>query len=528
VKSRSQFRHIARWVILPAAVTLTLATSSFPAAAKAGSSKQWPSGGQNLSNTRSNPSETQISPSTVGSLSVKWTFTTAGDVSASPAIVGKIAYFPDSGGYLNAVNISTGALKWRRKISTYDDIPGSYSRTSPAVSRGVVYIGDHTGAHLMAIRAATGKLLWITQLDPHPQAILTASPLVYKGVVYEGVSSGEEGAAYDPGYACCTFRGSVTAVKARTGKIIWKTYMVPDNGGTTGGYSGGAVWSSTPALDPRSKTLYITTGNNYTVPASVTTCQANGGTPEDCLDPADHIDAIVAINASTGTIKWADSQGGFDAWTNGCKGSGHPHCPTAGPDADFGSGAQLFHIQGPDGPELVVGAGQKSGVYWAADAVTGHILWGTPAGPGGDLGGIQWGTATDGTRIYVAEADSDGVAYTPEGSDQSITYGSWAALDPATGAILWQTPDPSGGTDPGAVSSADGVVYAASMTGHMYALSGATGQVLWSFTGSGSSIAGPSIVDGVVYWGNGYEPNTGTGSTTFYAFHLAPAGDGRP
>ena len=104
----------------------------------AGSSQQWPSGGQNLSNTRSNPSETQISPSTVGSLSVKWTFTTTGDVSGSPAIVGQDAYFPDSGGYLNAVNISTGALQWRRQISTYDGIAGSYSRTSPAVSRGVV------------------------------------------------------------------------------------------------------------------------------------------------------------------------------------------------------------------------------------------------------------------------------------------------------------------------------------------------------------------------------------------------------
>ena len=149
------------------------------------------------------------------------------------------------------------------------------------------------------------------------------------------------------------------------------------------------------------------------------------------------------------------------------------------------------------------------------------------AGPGGLEGGIQWGTATDGTRIYVAEADSDRVAYTPEGSDQSISYGSWAALDPATGAILWQTPDPSDGIDLGAVSSANGVVYTASMSGDMYALSGATGQVLWSFTGAGSSVAGPAIVHGVVYWGDGYDFDGGTGSTTFYAFHLPAAGDGQ-
>jgi polyvinyl alcohol dehydrogenase (cytochrome) len=128
----------------------------------------------------------------------------------------------------------------------------------------------------------------------------------------------------------------------------------------------------------------------------------------------------------------------------------------------------------------------------------------------------------------VAEADSDGVAYTPYGSSQSITSGSWAALDPATGAILWQTPDPSSGTDIGALSSADGVVYAGSTTHHMYALSGATGQVLWSFTGVGASISGPAIVNGVVYWGNGYAHYGWATSTTFYAFHLPPGGDSRP
>jgi polyvinyl alcohol dehydrogenase (cytochrome) len=300
--------------------------------------------------------------------------------------------------------------------------------------------------------------------------------------------------------------------------------MVPDNGGSTGGYSGGAIWSSTPALDTKSKTVYVTTGNNYTIPASVTTCEDNGGTADQCLAEGDHIDSLVAINAVTGVIRWAKGQSGFDTWTVACRSGAGPNCPTnVGPDADFGSGMQLFTIKAPGhAKELVVGAGQKSGVYWEADAVTGDILWGTQVGPGGAQGGIQWGSATDGKRIYVAEADSDNLSYTPAGSTGTITSGSFAALDPVTGDIVWQTPDPSGGIDVGQVSAADGVVYAGSSTGHMYALNGATGHILWDFLGQGSSIAGPAIVNGVVYWGNGYARlgSTGTASTTFYAFAL--------
>jgi polyvinyl alcohol dehydrogenase (cytochrome) len=487
--------------------------------------KQWSSGGQNISDSHSNPFESQIKTTNVGSLGVKWTFATAGDVSATPAVVNGVAYFPDWGGSLYAVNVASDTLVWKHSISGYDGVDGSVSRTSPAVSNGVVYIGDQNGAHLMGIKASTGKLIWITQLDTHPSAILTQSPLVHSGVVYEGVSSSEEAAAANPGYACCTFQGSMNAVKATTGKLLWKTVMVPNNLRTTGGYSGGAIWSSTPALDASSKTLYITTGNNYTIPDSATTCETNGGTAPDCLDKTDYIDSIVAINATTGAIDWADGQGGFDTWTVACKSGAGGNCPVdAGPDADFGSGAQLFTIPGPHhSHELVVGAGQKSGVYWVADAATGAILWGTQVGPGGSLGGIEWGTATDGSRIYVAEADSDGTSYTPAGSTQAITWGSWAALDAVTGKIVWQTPDPDQGIDIGAVSTANGVVYASSMTGHMYALNGTTGAVLWDHLSQGSSIAGPAIVNGVVYWGDGYArlgPSVGTGSTTFYAFAL--------
>jgi hypothetical protein len=46
------------------------------------------------------------------------------------------------------------------------------------------------------------------------------------------------------------------------------------------------------------------------------------------------------------------------------------------------------------------GFGQKSGIYWALNSGNVNIIWRTSVGPGGTLGGIEWGLATDGMRIY--------------------------------------------------------------------------------------------------------------------------------
>jgi polyvinyl alcohol dehydrogenase (cytochrome) len=80
-------------------------------------------------------------------------------------------------------------------------------------------------------------------------------------------------------------------------------------------------------------------------------------------------------------------------------------------------------------------------------------------------------------------------------------------LNPATGKILWQTPDPTSSFDTSFVSTANGVVYAGSLaaTGtNMYALDAETGTILWSFASGGSVTGGAAIADGSVYWGSGY------------------------
>ena len=149
-------------------------------------------------------------------------------------------------------------------------------------------------------------------------------------------------------------------------------------------------------------------------------------------------------------------------------------------------------------------------------------MWSTPVGPGASLGGIEWGTATDGKRIYVAIANSDNLPYTLVPSGQKITWGAWSALDVATGKILWQTADPTEhAIDRGAVSVANGVIYAGSNSGQMYAFDATTGNILWNFASGGTVIDGPSIVDGVLYWGSGYRNIQGTGNNKVFAFSLA-------
>ncbi len=110
------------------------------------------------------------------------------------------------------------------------------------------------------------------------------------------------------------------------------------------------------------------------------------------------------------------------------------------------------------------------------------------------------------------------------------TGGSWAALDAATGAFVWQVPVsgqnlvfpsfPAGGS--GAMTVANGVVFAPSMSGDMVALDAATGATLWIFQSGVSVDVGPAIANGRVYWGvgGGSKMDGGTEGNTLYAFGL--------
>jgi len=480
---------------------------------------QWLISGVDLSNTRNQPGEHIISPLNVAMLTPKWVFTTGGSVSATPTVAGDYVYFPDWAGNLYALDKNTGEKLWSARIPDYDGVAGALSRTSPAIHGNELIFGDiqpgiHKGANMIAVDRFTGKLLWITPVESHPAAKITGSAVVYGNVVYQGVSSSEEVLAHNSKYPCCTFRGSMLAVDVYTGHILWKTYVMPDNGGVPGGYSGGGIWQS-PSIDPQRNVLYVGTGDNYTVPQSVADCQESNPAAIDCAPPEDHFDSVLALNLKTGALKWSRRLWGYDAYNGACAGA-QPgtNCPKPrGPDYDLGgSGSNLIGN--------LLGIGQKSGIYWALNPANGSLRWETEVGPGGIQGGMQWGTATDGRHIYAAITNNGHTPHTLI-SGQTINWGSWSALDCTTGKILWQTADPTpGGLDQGAVSVANGVMFAGSMSGYMYALDAATGVILWSFNSGGSVVGGPSIVDGVLYWGSGYTSANSLANNKMYAFSL--------
>ena len=527
--------------------------------------RDWPTIGHDARNTRSQPFERDISPMNVHRLAPKWVASTTGDVSATPAVVKGAVYFGDFGGTVWKLDAKTGDVIWSHSVPDYTGNAGDYARTSPSLAGNTLVVGVIKGStavpgpNMLGIDATTGALKWKTQIHPDFHAAMTGSPVLVGDTVITGVSAN---GASNP--ATATFRGAIVALNAQTGSILWRTYSLPDNGGVPGGYAGATMFSP-PAVDRSLGLVYGTFGQPYTEPASVTACHAaHGGFTESCEQPGSYLRSIVAFDLKTGKPKWSYRVIGHGPWLQAC--GNQPSTVTwCAPESDGekwdmgGSGANVMRVRreghwrddghGEDDRHgrneehwrEVVGFGGKSGVYTLLDAKTGEFIWNTLIGPGGDQGGMEWGTAFDGERIYASITNHHHIPYklTENGViwNTTVTGGSWAALDPATGRIIWQTADPQvetltglgtvGVWDLAPVTVANGVVYASSMAklptqNQMFALDAATGAILWQF-GAGSSVnAGPAVVRGSVYWGSGYSRSgvEGSGNHQFFAFSI--------
>lgn len=528
----------------------------------------WPMIGQDPANSRWQPFEHRISPGNASRLAPKWVATVAGDISATPAVARGAVYVGDFGGMFWKLDAKTGQVIWSHAVQDYTGIAADLVRTSPILFDDLVIVGDLKAPKLLGIDTRTGDLRWITSVHPDPKGIMTGSPTLSGNVVFTGVSaSGASG----PG---ATFRGAMVALDARTGQVLWRTYSLPDNGGVAGGYAGATMFSP-PAVDEDAGLVYGTFGQTYTEPASVTACHTAHGFDESCEQPGSFLKSIVAFDVRTGAPRWSYRVQGHTPWLQACgnQPSSVTWCAAESDGEKWdlgGSGANVMRIRLPrrahdedrdrhgdsdnddrdhdrdhDGRwRDVVGVGGKSGVYTLLDARSGAFIWDSLIGPGGDQGGMEWGTATDGERIYVSITNHHHLPYklTENGvlSTTTVTGGSWAALDPATGRILWQTADPQietltdlgvvGVWDLAPVTVANSVLYAASMAklasqDQMFAIDARSGAILWQH-GAGSSVnAGPAVVDGVVYWGSGYARSgvEGSGNTRLFAFSL----DGR-
>lgn len=475
-------------------------------------SASWTSWGGGLANLRFQPADAAgLTPPAVGLLKLKWAFAApdATSMRSQPAVYhGRIIV--GAGRLLYALDASSGCTYWAT------DLPAgarSGITIAPLKAKAMIFFGDPTGT-VRAIDFATGKPVWHTHVDNHPTAMITGTAVYYDGKLFVPVASYEEGAALDPGYLCCTFRGSVVALDANTGKMLWKTYTVakPDSsphmnnrGARSIGPSGVGVWSA-PTLDQERGMLYVATGDNYSDPAT------------------DKSDSVIALSMETGNIMWSKQFRSGDAFNNACIGVDNPNCPdAAGSDFDFGASPILLSL--PSGQRALILA-QKSGAVFAVDPDRqGELIWQAQIGKGGVLGGIEWGAAADGNRLYAAVSDEAFLDPVREELDPNVGGGMFA-LQLANGDIAWETAAapcdshrPCSPAQQAAVTAIPGVVFSGSMDGHLRAYSTEDGSILWDYNtiqdystvnglpGHGGSldVAGPVIADGMVFAISGYD-----------------------
>ena len=479
----------------------------------------WNGWGGTTANTRfQSAGQAGISAAQVPKLKLKWAFgfPDASTAWAQPTVIGGRVFVGSQGGMVYSLDAKRGCVYW--VFPAEGGIRTAMVLGSKPGGGHLVHFAD-TKANVYAVDASTGKQVWVRKIDDHPLVRTTGTPTLHDGRLYVGTSSYEEVQGGNPQYECCTFRGSITAVNAATGEIVWKTYTIPDaptvrgKNPTTGmqvyGPSGAAVWSA-PTIDVKRGVLYIGTGNSYTDPPQPTS------------------NAILALDLKTGQTRWSSQMLPGDVFVVGCKPGALP-CPAElGPDYDFGQPPML--VTRSSGKDLLV-AGQKSGIAWGLDPDNrGAVVWQYKVGEGSMNGGMEWGSAVDSENAYFPLSD---VSRTNPGGLHAVS------LD--TGKPVWVAPPvvPKCGkvrgcsaAQPAAITVIPGAVFSGSLDGGIRAYSTKDGSVIWEFDtnrefetvngviANGAAINGPGpvVAGGMVYTNSGYGNLGGRPGNVLLAF----------
>ena len=506
-----------------------------PANAPWKNTPSWASWGGGLANTRFLPAnEAGLGADSVPRLKLKWAFAFAdtSTLRSQPAVYRGRIFVGSQDGSVYALDAATGCVHWTTMVQSQ---VRSGIATGEIAGNPAIFFGDSAG-YVYALDGTTGKQLWRMRPDEHPASTMTATPVFYQGRLYVGAASREEALSVSSSYACCTFRGSESALDAATGKVLWKRYMIPEvarqraktkHAAAAFGPSGVGVWTA-PTLDPEHDTMFVTTGDNYSDPATSMS------------------DAVVALRLSSGEILWSKQLTAKDAWNSSCQLPGKVNCPdTEGPDFDFASSAILVTL--PNGQRALL-LGQKSAVVYAVDPDRkGQTLWQARIGEGGTVGGIEWGPASDGRNIYVALSDIRfDVALKAGSNDRTYQLnpnkgGGLFAFRVDNGERMWQTPPPGCGdrrpcspAQSAAITAIPGAVFSGSEDGHLRAFSTANGHIIWDFDtardfktvngvaghGGAIDVAGPVVAGGMLFSVSGYPARGGMGGNVLLAFGL--------
>ena len=495
------------------AKNMTNHCSANPAMREPSAGAAWNGWGNGLSNTRFQPAKNAgLSAAQVPRLKLKWAFGLpgGGETYGQPSVVAARIFFGDYNSFVYSLDAVTGCVYWSVRADAQVRtaiVVGRVKGTGHA--RYAAYFGDKK-ANIYAVDARTGELLWKVNVEPRLLAHITGATVLYRGRLYVGVAGSEEITSSDPHYPCCTYRGSLSALDANTGKLIWKSYTIPEEPKPTKKNSlgtqlwapaGASLWSA-PTIDPRRHAVYVTTGNAFTEPAAKTS------------------DAIMAFDLATGKVLWSYQALENDASPAGCNGNGPKgeQCPeNVGPDWDFANSPILRTL--PNGKRILVAAHKGGGVVAVDPDRHGRLVWTANLAEPNAGAAIQvmWGGAADAQNVYYP-----------------LKSGGVAALNLADGKRVWLAPLEPSAASPGpggrlrrgqdaAATAIPGVIFSGGWDGVLHALSTADGHALWEYNtaheyttvngvaakGGSMGAPGPVVVGGMLYVGSGY---VGTGN----------------
>ena len=457
------------------------------------------------------PATAGVSLDDLASAKLEWAFAypAATRARSQPAVGGGALFVGSQSGLVYAFDLKTGCTRWQfmasaevRNAITLSPWDAGDTEADP-----LLFFGDLTG-NQYAVSALTGELRWKKRMDDHGATTLTGASELAGEMLFVPISSLEEGAAISSTYPCCTFRGAIVALEARTGRELWRRHFIPaaeargsnEEGTPLFGPAGVPVWAGM-AMD--GDLLYVATGDDYTDPPSETS------------------DAIIALKRDTGEVVWVRQARFGDMWNGSCEDANPINCPEdSGPDWDYGAGPVIS--VGKSGRKVLL-AGDKGTVVAAMDPATGEVLWKHKVGRGGVVAGINFGIAAHKGLVFVPVSD------VPDGRTYSVPANPGLfALDIDTGEMVWSAPsdkdicDGRPGCYPGysaAISVTDEFVLAGSNEGVLRAYHIDTGEIRWEFdttktftavdgaVAQGGSVGGgqaPLMVDGRIILNSGY------------------------
>lgn len=506
-----------------------------------------------------------------------------------------------------------------------------YSRTTPLIYNNLLIIGLRAGsptptdsvtgkptitgtptadtmmvsnrAFVMAINRSTGALVWVSHGAPDtPMSQVTGALSQFQGLVYGGASnfftevlnsldpqavqaanaayiaSGQAYKLPNGNYTCCGGSGSVFALNADTGKLVWnKPTIDPSLTGVNGfgGYSGASVWGNNIPIDPARKLVFVATGNLHNGPSTLPTTAERDPTT---LPLGVHAESIIALNMKTGDIVWSSRlipPSTMDVGSLACflpifaqlpqsiTGCTDPLVSANGgamlaqyTDTDFAQQPMLTEV---NGKQVLIGH-QKSGTVYELDPSTGLNLAtfnnGLPVidGNSSAYGGHEWGAATDGSGIYNQNTNGANV-FDPTGTLPNAVLintitgvndvppgapgGYFNKIDAATGKIIWQLRDPNlallqnspqclaqtgqckyllHASPYGGVTLANGVLFGTSVYRTFFAINAYNGQILLKFTNG--TLQGTNTPVSIV--GSGFAPPSIFKGTVYLPTGYAP------